>query len=39
MIEFKELEEIKSNTEILDVIKNCVYTIKNGKEKQLLISC
>lgn len=36
MLEFKEIEEIKPNTEILDVIKSCVYTIKNGKVKHLL---
>ena len=32
MFEFKEIEEIKPNTEILGVIKNCAYTIKNGKK-------
>ena len=36
MLEFKEIEEIKPNTEILEIIKNCVYTIKNGKIKHLL---
>ena len=32
MLEFKEIEEIKPNTEILGVIKNCAYTIKNSKK-------
>ena len=38
MLEFKEIEEIKPNTEILEIIKRCVcvYTIKNGKIKHLL---
>ena len=38
MFEFKEIEEIKPNTEILEIIKRCVcvYTIKNGKIKHLL---
>ena len=36
MLEFKEIEETKPNTEILGVIKNCVYTIKNGKIKHLV---
>ena len=36
MLEFKEIEEIKPNIEILEIIKSCVYTIKNGKIKHLL---
>ena len=36
MLEFRKIEETKPNTEILDVIKSCVYTIKNGKIKHLL---
>ena len=36
MFEFKVIEEIKPNTEILEIIKNCTFTIKNGKVKHLL---
>ena len=36
MLEFKEIEEIKPNIEILEIIKSCVYTIKNGKIKDIL---
>ena len=36
MLEFRKIEETKPNTEILDVIKSCVYTIRNGKIKHLL---
>ena len=33
MFEFKVIEEIKPNTEMLEIIKNCTFTIKNGKVK------
>ncbi len=36
MFEFEVIEEIKPNTEILEIIKNCTFTIKNGKVKHLL---
>ena len=36
MLEFKVIEEIKPNTEILEIIKQCIFSIKNGKVKYLL---
>ena len=36
MLEFKILEELKPNNEILEVIKSYSYQIKNGKIKNLL---
>lgn len=36
MFEFEVIEEIKPNTEILEIIKNCTFTIKNGRVKHLL---
>lgn len=37
MLEFKTLEELKPNNEILYAIKNYTYKVKNGKTKHLLI--
>lgn len=36
MFEFEVIQEIKPNTEILEIIKNCTFTTKNGKVKHLL---
>lgn len=36
MIEFKTIQILKPNTEILEIIKNSEYKIKNGKVKNLL---
>ncbi len=36
MLEFKTIQTLKSNTEILEVIKDYKYKIKNGKVKNLL---
>ena len=36
MLEFKVIQELKPNTEILEIIKNYTYIIKNGKVKHLL---
>ena len=36
MFEFEVIEEVKSNTEILEIIKKYTFTIKNGKVKHLL---
>ena len=35
MLEFKIIEELKPNTEILEIIKDYTYTIKNGRVKHL----
>ena len=35
MLEFKVIQELKPNTEILEMIKNYSYTTKNGKVKHL----
>lgn len=35
MIEFEIIQELESNTEILEIIKNYEYTVKNGKLKHL----
>ena len=36
MIEFKTIQILKPNTEILEIIKDYKYKIKNGKVKNLL---
>ena len=36
MLEFKTIQILKPNTEILEIIKNSEYKIKNGKVKNLL---
>ncbi len=36
MLEFKILETLKPNTELLEILKNYIYTQKNGKTKHLL---
>ena len=36
MLEFKTLEELKPNEEILDIIEDCNYKIIKGKVKTLL---
>ncbi len=36
MLEFKTIQILKPNTEILEVIKDYKYKIKNGKVKDLL---
>ena len=36
MLEFKIIQELKPNTEILEIIKSYTYIIKNGKIKHLL---
>jgi len=36
MLEFKTIQTLKPNTEILEVIKDYKYKIKNGKVKNLL---
>ena len=36
MLEFKTIQTLKSNTEILEVIKDYKYKIKNDKVKNLL---
>ncbi|MCI8347371.1 MAG: hypothetical protein HFJ12_05460 [Bacilli bacterium] len=36
MLEFKTLEELKPNNEILEIIKNYSYKVKKGKTKHLL---
>ncbi len=35
MLEFETIQELKPNTEILALIKNYTYTVRNGKEKHL----
>ena len=36
MFEFEVIQELKSNNEILEIIKNYDYTIKNGRIKHLI---
>lgn len=36
MFEFEVIEEIKTNTEILEIIKQYTFSIKNGNVKHLL---
>ena len=36
MLEFKTIQELKPNTEILEIIKSYTYITKNGKVKHLL---
>lgn len=35
MFEFELIEDLKSNDEILEIIKNYDYTVRNGKIKHL----
>ena len=35
MLEFKIIKELKTNTEILEIIQNYTYKTKNGKVKHL----
>ncbi len=36
MLDFETIQELKLNTEILDLIRTYDYTIKNGKIKHLI---
>ncbi len=36
MFEFEVVQEIKPNTEILEIIKECTFITRNGKVKHLL---
>ena len=36
MLKFKMIQELKPNEELLEIIKNYNYTIKNGKIKHLM---
>ena len=36
MLEFRIIQELKPNTEILEIIKSYTYITKNGKVKHLL---
>ncbi len=36
MLKFEILEELKLNTELLEILKNYIYIVKNGKTKNLL---
>ncbi len=36
MLEFKEIQKLKTNNELLELIKNYTYSAKNGKVKHLL---
>ena len=36
MLEFKMIQELKPNDELLEIIKNYNYTIKNGKINHLI---
>lgn len=36
MLEFKVIQELKPNNEILEIIKSYTYKVKNGKIKHLL---
>ena len=36
MLKFKMIQELKPNDELLEIIKNYNYTIKNGKIKHLI---
>ena len=38
MLEFKIIQELKPNEELLEIIKNYNYTIKNGKIKHLMVT-
>ena len=35
MLEFEILQELEPNAEILEIIKDCKYTVKNGRIKHL----
>ena len=37
MLEFKIIQELNPNEELLEIIKNYNYTIKNGKIKHLMV--
>ncbi len=36
MLEFERIQEIKPNIEILELLQNYTYTVKNGKIRHLL---
>ena len=36
MLEFKVMQELEANNEILNIIKNYTFTTKNGRVKHLL---
>ena len=36
MLDFKVIQKLKPNNEIIEIIKNYTYIIKNGKVKHLL---
>lgn len=36
MLEFKVMQELEPNNEILNIIKNATFTTKNGRVKHLL---
>ena len=36
MLEFKVMQELEANNEILNIIKNCTFTTKNDRVKHLL---
>ena len=36
MLEFKVMQELEANNEILNIIKNSTFTTKNGRVKHLL---
>ena len=36
MLEFQIIQELKPNTELLEIIKDYTYTIKSGKMKHLI---
>ena len=36
MLEFKIIQELKPNTEILEIIQKCTYKTKNGRVKHLI---
>ncbi len=36
MLKFEEIQEIKQNIEILELLRNYTYTVKNGKVRHLL---
>ena len=38
MLKFKIIQELKPNEELLEIIKNYNYTIKNGKIKHLMVT-
>lgn len=36
MLEFEVIQELEPNNEILDIIKDCTFTTKNGRVKPVL---